>query len=68
MQYYGSFFSEFKYNGTSSYLFYLLFVLRRMLLVFCFSVLTVPIFQFSIVIISSISVINMQIIIYLIYT
>ena len=45
---YGTFFEEFKEEGLSNWLFYVLFIFRRIAMIFCISFVQNPILQLSI--------------------
>jgi hypothetical protein len=55
---YGTFFVEFKENGASDWMFYLMFILRRSLIIFSFQFIPYGIFQLSVSLVFSITVIE----------
>ena len=65
---YSTFFEEFKEAGISCWLFYLLYVLRRTVLMFSIKFATDAFLQITIALASSISVINIQVFMYLLAT
>ena len=65
---YGTFFDEFKNEGASSWLFYVLFVARRVIFAASVILITSPVLQLALAITMCVSVINIQVSIYLIAT